>query len=72
MLLEQILELIILEFTNSLLEYLLIGLVTQISNESALLSTQQVTGTAYVKILQCKLNTASQFTETLNGLQTAA
>ena len=51
LLLVQVGKLIIFQLCDSLVEYLLVRFVTQVGNESALLSAEQVARPAYVEVL---------------------
>ena len=56
-------ELIILELRDGLIEYLLIGFVTQVFHESALFRTQQIARATDVEILHGQIEAATQFWE---------
>ena len=54
---------------NSLTENLLIRLISQVGNKSALFRPQQITGSANIQILHGNMNTASQIAKVLNRLK---
>ena len=68
---KQIGKFVVFEFGNRFGENLLIGLVAQIGHETTLLRTQQIPGTANVKILHGNVDSAAQIREILDGLQSA-
>ena len=68
----EIAELLVFQFTDSLVENLLIGLVAQVFHESALFGTQQIARAADVQILHGKIETAAQVGEGLQSFQAAA
>ena len=57
---------------HCLVENFLVCLVSQVADESALLCTEQVSGTADVQVLHGDVDAAAQFAEVLEGLQSAA
>ena len=60
------------QFGNGLFEHTLVGFITQIGDESALLGTQQVASAADVQVLHGNLDAGAQVAETLDGLQPAS
>ena len=68
----QFLELVVLQFLDGLGEYLLVGLIAQVGDETALLGTQQVARAAYVEVLHGDVNARTEVGEVLYGLQATA
>ena len=65
-------ELVILQFVDSLREDFLICLISQIFHKSRLLCTQQVACSANVQILHCQRESATKVCKGLKSLQTPA
>ena len=68
----QVLELIVTQFLDCLRENLLVSLVTQIGDETALFGSQKVSCTTNIQVLHGYVNATTQVGEILYGLQTAA
>ena len=69
---EEIGELVVFEFGNGFGENFLIGLVSQIGDETTLFGSQEIAGAADVEILHGDVNAAAEVGKTLDGLQAAA
>ena len=65
-------KLVVLQFGDRLVEYLLIRLVAKVLHKSALLGTEQIARTADVEVLHGEVEAATQFGEVLQSLQSAA
>ena len=72
LLLIHVAELIVFQFGDRLTENLLIGFITQVLHESALLRPEQIAGTTDVEVLHGEIESAAQFGKSLQGLQTSA
>ena len=69
---EEIGELVVFEFGNGFGENLLVGLVSQIGDETALFGPQEIAGAADVEILHSDVDAAAEVGKTLDGLEAAA
>ena len=65
-------ELLVFQFRHSLVQYLLIRLISKVFHKSALFRSEKIAGTAYVEVLHGEVEAASQLGERLESLQTAA
>ena len=65
-------KLVVLQFRDGLSKNLLIGLVAQVGDETALLSPEQIARAADVKVLHGDVYAATQVGEILNRLETTA
>ncbi len=57
------------KFKHGLLQYALVGFVTEVGNESRLFGSEKVSGTPYVEVLHGDVDAAAKFAETLDCLQ---
>ena len=69
---EEIGEFVVFEFGNGFGENLLIGLISQIGDETTLLGAQEIAGAADVEILHGDVDAAAEIGKALDGLQAAA
>ena len=70
--LEELLELLLLQFLHGLLQDAVVGLHADVVDEAALLGAQHVAGTADVEVLHGDVYAAAQVAELFDGLQAAA
>ena len=59
---------LIVQFCHGLGQYLLVGFVSEVGNESALFGSQQVTGTTDVEVLHGNVYAGTEIGKVLDGL----